>query len=257
MRLRNSLVIAVSLILLSVDGGTKYQSTGCCGVALAQTMPQAPVIGGGSFLNCVERRNYVTPEERISICLWLLQQGPESLPGMMRFMYQQSTILGAIGEAYYDMGDYVAAMENYQAAIFAVSGDGPDQEFEIYEANRGFARAAHAMALVDLQEGNIGRARHYAEMAGDMGEHFRRRHKDDTVAFSETLGTIYVIEGMEDEAFEAFSRAIELGGSRIVQKYQEELWGYGFYDGDFDGTDGGAFRSALRDCIAAQCPLNQ
>lgn len=192
------------------------------------------------------QRNYeiLQPSARIRYCEAALQQEP---------IQHRSEIYRGMGDAYAEMEDYFRALEYYEFAINLA----PPATDILYRARSGMAWAATERALVDLEAGNLGRAQHFAEMAAEIADEWYDSHRREAMPIWENLSLVYTAQEMVDEAFDAFLTAVTLGDRAYISDVQERLWEQGFYDGSFDGVDSGTLRSAIRECIEAQCLLEE
>ena len=193
------------------------------------------------------QRNYerLQPSARIRYCEVALQQEP---------IQHRSEIYRGMAAAYAEMEDYFRALEYYEFAI-NLAPRSNQESVNVYHARTGMAWAATERAVIDLEAGNLGRAQHFAEMAAEIADDWYDSDRREAMPIWENLSLVYTAQGMVDEAFDAFLTAVMLGDRAYISDVQERLWGQGFYDGAFDGMDSGALRSAIRECIEAQCLL--
>lgn len=246
MRLWKQLVLAASLPLLTTSPVARTASADSGGVHTAQLLAELPRLQlPVHFWWCRSgQRNYerLQPSDRIRYCEAALQQEPRE---------HRSEIYNGMGDAYAEMEDYFRALEYYEFAINLA----PPATDILYRARSGMAWAATERALVDLEAGNLGRAQHFAEMAAEIADEWYDSHRREAMPIWENLSLVYTAQEMVDEAFDAFLTAVTLGDRAYISEVQERLWEQGFYDGAFDGMDSGALRSAIRECIEAQCLL--
>ena len=249
MRLWKQLVLAASLPLLTTAPVARTASSDSGGIHVAQLLADLPRLQlPVHFWWCRSgQRNYeiLQPSARIRYCEAALQQEP---------IQHRSEIYRGMGDAYAGMADYFRALEYYEFAI-NLAPRSNQESVNVYHARTGMAWAATERALVDLEAGNFGRAQHFAELAAGIADEWSDYEQRDATAIWENLSLVYTAQEMVDEAFDAFLTAVTLGDWAYISGVQERLWEQGFYDGAFDGMDSGALRSAIRECIEAQCLL--
>jgi peptidoglycan hydrolase-like protein with peptidoglycan-binding domain len=77
---------------------------------------------------------------------------------------------------------------------------------------------------------------------------------DDALTI-DTRAHVLTALGRQSEARAEFERAMRVGGSDRVRKYQEALAKHGYYRGAIDGLYGPVMRAALAACLADGCRL--
>lgn len=182
-------------------------------------------------------------------------------------------IMPSLAQAYFGRANVHTALEDYTSAIADYDQSlalDPADPFAL--TNRGWAKLsagdieaamADFDAAITIKDDHvlayINRAWAYylkGDFAGGIpdAEHAISL-APDRVPTHATLGQLQIALGQRESALGSFERAMELGGSAIVQTYQRRLANKGYDPGPADGGYGTRTRQALVACIADACRL--